>query len=575
MMRRTALVIAGSLLLVSCGNAETGGRHLSHELFLEGGAPTGPVRLQEFAKPAGARQASNRFGGRLVLATASQANYFELLRDELDIVTPERPGIDELPSFDFEFVQDGELLVPVTTGPVLNDHAWWEYVFGTGQVWDEESDHGWSRAVIPFALKERREDCIHNGLMSFVFRENGDVSNVAFQVVNQTCRYLQFEMAGLLPATYVPGKVVHASQAIAATRQNRESRVPVRPISSIAAHYAGADAAAFGSTDEVKPADMSLYGFVIDGFHYVGGCNTPYGDYPYCDEMALPSYSTAKSLVGGLGLMLLEVAYPGAAATPVGSLVPECGDSWNDVTIEHALDMTTGHFGSPELHGDEDAAVDGRFFASDHAGKIDVACNGFPRQADPGMHLSYHTWDTYLAGTAMNSLLRKHRKPDADFFDDLLVRQIWKPLGVSRLAASTRRTYDEARQPYTGFGLTLLRDDVAKFALFIGVMDGRFDGEALLDRRLFDAIKQRIPGDPGLVAELPTIRYNNGFRSFDVSSYIGCDSPTWLVVLSGYGGIIVAIMPNDTAYYYFSDGNTHRYLNAVRESHRIRPMCGD
>ncbi len=70
-----------------------------------------------------------------------------------------------------------------------------------------------------------------------------------------------------------------------------------------------------------------------------------------------------------------------------------------------------------------------------------------------------------------------------------------------------------------------------------------------------------------------TIRYNNGFRSFDVSSYIGCDEPVWLVVLSGFGGIIFAVMPNDTAYYYFSDGGVHRYLHAVRESHRIRPMC--
>ena len=35
----------------------------------------------------------------------------------------------------------------------------------------------------------------------------------------------------------------------------------------------------------------------------------------------------------------------------------------------------------------------------------------------------------------------------------------------------------------------------------------------------------------------------------------------------------VAIMPNDTSYYYFSDGQVHRYLHAVRESHRIRPMC--
>ena len=76
-----------------------------------------------------------------------------------------------------------------------------------------------------------------------------------------------------------------------------------------------------------------------------------------------------------------------------------------------------------------------------------------------------------------------------------------------------------------------------------------------------------------MIAELPTIHYNNGFRSFDVSSYLGCDERVWVVVLSGFGGIIVAVMPNDTVYYYFSDGNVHRYLRAVRESHRIRPMC--
>ena len=76
-----------------------------------------------------------------------------------------------------------------------------------------------------------------------------------------------------------------------------------------------------------------------------------------------------------------------------------------------------------------------------------------------------------------------------------------------------------------------------------------------------------------MIAELETIRYNNGFRSFDVSSYIGCGEPVWVVVQSGFGGIIVAVMPNDTAYYYFSDGDVIRYLAAVRESHRIRPMC--
>jgi len=560
--------------LAACGQSSKQERVLTRELLTRGGSVELPAPLAEFAPTAGSGKSSNTFSGRLVLDTDNQDNLFVLWLDELGLVTPGSPDIVDLPQFDFAFVQDGEYLVPMTSGPVLGDHGWWEYVFTTGRVWDEVGDDGWSRAAIPFAIKERREDCTHNGLMTFLFRDSGDVSRVAFQIVNQTCRYLQFQMSGMLPARYVPEQVQGADAVLALVRANRGNRIPVRPITSIGTDFPGAKAAAFGSSEEIKYADMSLYGFLIDGVHYAGGCNTPFGEYPYCDEMTIPSYSTAKSLVGGLGLMLLEQAYPGAAATPIAGLVPECGDSWEDVTIEHALDMTTGHYGSPEIYGDEDAATTGSFFASDHAGKIDVACNGFPRKAAPGTHLSYHTWDTYLAGTAMNSLLRKERGPDADFFDDLLVTKIWQPLGLSRVAAGTRRTYDRVQQPYTGFGLTLLRDDVAKLAQFIGAKDGRLGDGELLDRRLFDAIKQRNPDDPGLVTEHEKILYNNGFRSFDVSSYIGCDEPVWLVVLSGFGGIIVAIMPNDTAYYYFSDGNAYRYLNAVRESHRIRPMCG-
>jgi hypothetical protein len=570
---KRCVALASALVLVACSQPATQERALTRELLRVGESPDTALALKEFGAPDSARSASNTFSGRLILETQEQANYFVLLRDTLNLVTPDRPDINRLPAFDFEFVQDDEFLVPVTTGPVLNNHGWWEYVFGTGRVWDEDVDEGWSRASIPFALKERREDCIHNGLMSFVYRANGDISNVVFQIANQTCQYLQFEMSGMLAARYEPGRLSNAGTVIAIARRNRETRIPALPIAEIGAMYPGTTAAAFGSVDEIDPADMSLYGFVIDGINYVSACTTPYGDYPLCDEMALPSYSTAKSVVGGLGLMLLESAYPGAASASIAELVPECAEGWEDTTIEHALDMTTGHFGLPDMHGDEDNAINGRFFAEDHAGKIDVACNGFPRKAEPGTHLSYHTWDTYLAGTAMNAFLRRREGPGADFFDDLLVAKVWEPLGLSQLARATRRTYDGVRQPYSGFGLTLLRDDVARLAQFIGSMDGRIGDEDLLDRRLFDAIKQRVPGDPGMVTELETMRYNNGFRSFDVSSYLGCEEPAWVVVLSGFGGIIVAIMPNDTAYYYFSDGNAHRYLSAVRESHRIRPMC--
>ena len=559
--------------LVACGKADSE-RRLSFEVLTRGAGLDAPIQLAEFAPVGTATPATNTFSGRLRLHTDEQSNQFDLLLDEFGLITPARPGIGELPGFDIELVQDGEFLVPLVQGPVDTGHEWWDLVLRPGRVWDEAADDGYSRAAIPFALKERREDCIHNGVMSFLFNDQGDVSNAAFQISNQTCRYMQFEMRGLLGATYEPGPIEGAIESINLARENRQSRLAQRPIATISNDYTGANPSEFGSAEEIDPGDMSAYGYVIDGTHYVGGCDTLLGKYPYCDEMALPSYSTAKSLVGGLGLMLMEADYPGTAEAPISDYVPECGDDWQGVTIEHALDMTTGHFGSSELHADENSSTTSRFFnGDDHATKIDYACNEYPRQSDPGEHLVYHTWDTYLAGTAINSRLKSIAGPDADFYDDMLVERIWKPLGLSLLSQATRRTYDDVAQPFTGFGLTFVRDDVARLAQFIGEQDGRLNGEEILDRDLFDAIKQRVPDDPGFVAELEAMRYNNGFRSFDVSGYLGCDEPAWVVVLSGFGGIIVAIMPNDTVYYYFSDGNVHRYLHAVRESHKIRPMC--
>ncbi|MDH3432129.1 MAG: beta-lactamase family protein [Gammaproteobacteria bacterium] len=532
------------------------------------------VQLVEFTPSADARPASNRFEGRLRLATGEQSNSFEMLVDELNFAELERPGMQELPPFDFEFVQEGGLLVPLVQGPIRNEHPWWEFVLLPGRVWDEAADGGFSRAVIPFALKERREDCIHNGLMTFLFRDDGDVSRLAFQIGHQTCRYLQFELRGLLAASYEPGDVQGATRAVTTALTHRESRLPQRPIEQLADDYPGADPAEFGSTEEISPSDMTAFGFVIDGVHYVGGCNTPQGPYPYCDEMALPSYSVAKSLVGGLGLMLMERAYPGTAAAQILEYVPQCGDDWDGVTIEHALDLTTGHYDSPDAHADEDAAIVSRFFTGeDHATKIDFACNEFPRKSEPGEHWAYQTWATYLAGTAINNRWKTIEGPAADFFRDLIVERLWKPLQLSLVAQATRRTSDSVAQPFTGFGLTLLRDDIAKLATFLGASDGRLNGQELLDRNLFDAIKQRIPGDPGMRAETDRMHYNNGFRSFDVSGHLGCDKATWLVIMSGFGGINVVLMPNDTAYYYFSDGDVHRYLHAVRESHAMRPMC--
>ena len=572
-----AILACLALLLQACDEARLPGessRMLSYDLLMGSAAIDAPVALSEFTPPSDARAASNNLSGRLILAADSQSNDFRMIVDELNFADLDRPGMQELPPFDFDFVQDGDYLVPMQQGPISNEHNWWEFVLLPGKVWDEDSDKGFSRVALPFALKERREDCIHNGLMSFLFNDAGGISNVAFQISNQTCRYLQFEMRGTLHAKYEPREAEGGAEVVAAAVANRAGRMPQRQIDLLPEFFPGADPSQFGSVDEIESGDMSVFGFIIDGIHYVGGCDTPHGKFPYCDELALPSYSTAKSLVGGLGLMLAEKTYPGTAIAQIKDYVPECSGDWDGVTIEHALDLVTGHYDSPDPHADEDAAIVSRFFlGEDHATKIDFACNEFPRKSDPGEHWSYQTWATYLAGTAINNRLKSINGNQADFYDDLLVEKLWKPLGLSLLAMQTRRTNDEVAQPFTGFGLTFVRDDVARLAQFIGVDDGRLRGEEVLDRRLFDAIKQRNPEDPGMQAELEAIRYNNGFRSFNVADVIGCDKPIWLVTMSGFGGINIVLLPNGTAYYYFSDGNVHRYMKAVRESHRIRPMC--
>ena len=43
--------------------------------------------------------------------------------------------------------------------------------------------------------------------------------------------------------------------------------------------------------------------------------------------------------------------------------------------------------------------------------------------------------------------------------------------------------------------------------------------------------------------------------------------------MSGYGGIVVALLPNGMTYYYFSDGGSFVFSRAVAEADKIKPFC--
>jgi CubicO group peptidase (beta-lactamase class C family) len=283
--------------------------------------------------------------------------------------------------------------------------------------------------------------------------------------------------------------------------------------------------------------------------------------------LPLPSYSLAKSLFGGLALMRAEHLRPGTMQLRVAQLVPQCGE-WGEVTLEHALDMSTGRYASDAYEADENGPATDRFLeAKTHAERIAIACRAFSRREAPGRRWVYHTTDTYVLGTALAALTAP-----ADIHRSLLVEPIWRRLGLSPLTADTRRTLDAVRQPFVGYGLTFERADLVRIAAFLHA-GGTVDGSPLVDRASLAAAMQRDPSDRGLAAGVPGFRYQNGFWARNLAELLNCAEPLWVPFLSGYGGVSLVLFPNGVSYYVVGDGFKYDWAGAAKVAHRIRSLC--
>jgi CubicO group peptidase (beta-lactamase class C family) len=336
------------------------------------------------------------------------------------------------------------------------------------------------------------------------------------------------------------------------------------------------DPRSFAHPDDVSPAHLTTFGVIVDGVHYAGDCPTRMGLHPYCADIDLPSYSIAKSTLAALGLMRLERRHPGTRARIAADFVPECAanGTWQDVTFEHLLDMTSGHYLDPTDQADEMAAhADALFFGkTSHREKIDYACGHFPRKDRPGERWVYRTSDTYILGTAMTAYLSQLRGEPADIVDDLLAPEVWDVIQLSPTARVSRRTRDAVRQPFAGYGLTLRADDVARLARYLN--PANVAHERLLDQAMLRAALQLDPNDRGLPAGTDgALRYNNGFWAVRVESLPGCRDALHVPFMSGFGGISVVLMPNGVSYYYFSDNAEFRFRRAIVEAARIRGYC--
>jgi len=540
--------------------------------FLLGKEPLeGPLDTRHFSPPPGALPAQ-RFSGLLSLDATASSNAIEVLVDTYDTANDPDWQLALLPPFSFQYISDGSTMVPVVRGPQRSTHPYWEIILEPGQTWIDADDMNWSRASLPFSLKERNQNCIHNGLMTFLFKNDGSISRVAWQVASETCLYLKVNLWGVVDAAYQPELIAEAETILSSHKNGQANRFPVKDIRYLDEDFPLLESSAFAPS---APGDISVYGYVTNGIHYRSQCPTRFGPYPFCDALDLPSYSLAKSIFAGLGYMLLIRQWPEFAGLSVTDLVPECvleDDRWRDVKTIHLLNMKTGLYLSSDFGKDEDSESMQTFFlAETHAEKVRFACEAWPKKSTVGSVMVYHTTDDYLLGAAMSNFLKSKLGPTADIYTDLVYRYLSDQLQLSPLSRWTQRTYDERAQPFVAYGLVFNADDIAKIAM---LLNNGSDTLQSLDSISFQAAMFRVSShDETKSSQYGKVAYSHGFWGINMAERLACPTATWIPFMSGYGGIVVAMFPSGDVYYYFSDSDQHAFFNAAVEANKAHNYC--
>jgi len=552
----------------ACAEADAPRTVLTHDDLVLGPEQPGPVADGAgFGMPPGASLPDHLFEGRLELLAPDLGGHFLEVRDDYNYrLDAERL---HLPDFDHAFVQDGHDLIPVVRGNIQTAHPYWTTILGPGKVWKEVSDQGLSRATIPFALVQRNANCTHNGLIAFLF-DDVSVSRVHYQITQETCAYFKGDFWGLLDATYHPETLPTAAQVRADYAAEVTARVPTRPVEELAVDFPGFDLSTLSSG--ISPLHTTRYGFVYGGISYVSDCVTRSGSYPYCEVMRMPSYSVAKSLYAGTVRMVIEQEYGVDVGTQiVDTWVPEAaagrGD-FTDVTVDHALDMTTGHYKFATYMVDEaGAAMTADFFLAETLADKSAGAFDWQRKNDPGNIWVYRTSDTFIATRAMSAYLSSLAGADTDLFD-YLVDRVWRPLGVGPGAFTSLRTSDNNWQGETfgGYGLWLIGDDLAKLSRLLNVDGGQIGVDQVLEPSALDAALQRDPLDRGIVTTAPPFQYNDGFWALEFTQLQGYPCDFWVPFMSGFGGISVVMMPNGATFWVVSDNDEYDWQDVVDQA---------
>lgn len=468
--------------------------------------------------------------------------------------------LSSFPYINIYLTLDGNDAIPENRSVRRTSHHFWDIQIGAGKAW--LLDSGYTRISLPFSFIEKNANCVHNGVIMFDIQGN-QASKASFQIGGETCLYFKYDFLGQVDISI--DSLSLDSATINEYRNWKSNQIPLKSIRSI-----GDRSKSFGAEKEVKPMFMSVFGYFDGESHYRGGCSTRWGRYPYCSQMLLPSYSLSKSIYASLALDRLEDDYPGIKKAKIIDHVPECSNKkWKGVTFEHALDSAIGHYRNDKHPLDEALISEKGFFTSlTHQEKIKLSCNLFSRKDKPGKKFVYHSTNIYVLGTAMNNYLKGVNSPSSDLYNDVMM-PIWSDLNLSQALNVVQRTADVTSQTFTAWGLFFLPSDIISIGNYLQKL-AKDNPDSIMNSAL-----QMNKNNRGLDAFAGIKYYNNGFWARKFPGFqVGCESDVWVPYMEGYGGIVVALMPNGHIYYFFSDGDQFSWSKAAKASSKIKSFCG-
>ncbi len=483
------------------------------------------------------------------------------------------------PAVALSFISHDGFLIPVEPGIVRGNgtKSTWDVIVSPGRIWSEADDDGRSRASFPFVLAGGAWwNEAHNGLATFVF-DDGEVSDVRFQIVQETAPYNTFNGYGRLAATYEPHAVDNAAAVIAAFDVDRAARLPVRPFADLERVFSLAALRTFSGRHGDEPVSAS--GLVIDGIIYLRPCETRYGDFPYCEDMRHGVFSITKSLGGMVAMLYLAEKHgPEVFDLKIKDYLEVTAqhEGWQDVTFADALNMATGigegspNAGSAHYYAEVYPGWKTTLFLESQStsGKLRAAFAGHNYAWGPGEIFRYRNMDSFVLAAAMDSLLKRLEGPQANIWDNVMA-EVFQPIGIPSIPIARTVEADGAPGiPLMAAGLYPTIHDIVKITALLH-NKGRHDGRQLLSEAKLDEAFYRTP-IRGLDVPSFDETYHMSLWYFWVRQ--GACRVT-VSHMSGWGGNIIEVLPNGVTAFFLSDDFVNEYRAVAEAAGEVRPLC--